>query len=135
MDSRVATDKLSAVASVTRSDCVISVGGEFAHALAQSVGLGDRIPHICIPTTYSGRDLVGRSERLRYTDNKSMADVATNQLKLHPTVIIYDENLTKSTTAPLTVSSDGDVREASQRPQRDPEREASCWNFLQLPVI
>ncbi|KAK7211894.1 hypothetical protein V2G26_019072 [Clonostachys chloroleuca] len=135
MDSRVVTDKLSAVASVTSSDCVISVGGEFAHALAHSVSLGDRIPHICVPTTYSGRDLVRRSERLRYTDNKSRADDATNQLKLHPTVIIYDEDLTKSTTAPLTVSSDGNVGEASHRAQRDPEREASYWNFLQLPVI
>ncbi|CAI6100597.1 unnamed protein product [Clonostachys chloroleuca] len=135
MDSQVVTDNLSAVASVTSPDCVISVGGEFAHALAQSVGLRDRIPHICIPTTYSGRDLVGRSERWRYTDNKSRAGDATNQLKLHPTVIIYDDNLTKSTTAPLTLWSDANVREASHRAQRDPERKASCWNFLQLPVV
>lgn len=45
-----------AVFRITGRDCVISVGGTSAVALAKSIAARKDIPHICIPTTYSGSE-------------------------------------------------------------------------------
>jgi hypothetical protein len=45
-----------AVFRITGRDCVISVGGASAVSLAKSIAARKDIPHICIPTTYSGSE-------------------------------------------------------------------------------
>ncbi|OAA82317.1 maleylacetate reductase [Akanthomyces lecanii RCEF 1005] len=47
-----------AVERVTERDCVISVGGASAVGLARAVSIRKSIPHICIPTTYSGSEVL-----------------------------------------------------------------------------
>ncbi|XWW92394.1 hypothetical protein V2A60_000317 [Cordyceps javanica] len=47
-----------AVERVTERDCVISVGGSSAVGLARAVSIRKAIPHICIPTTYSGSEVL-----------------------------------------------------------------------------
>lgn len=47
-----------AVERVTDRDCVISVGGASAVGLARAVSIRKSIPHICIPTTYSGSEVL-----------------------------------------------------------------------------
>lgn len=47
-----------AVERVTDRDCVISVGGASAVGLARAVSIRKGIPHICIPTTYSGSEVL-----------------------------------------------------------------------------
>ncbi|OAA73377.1 maleylacetate reductase [Cordyceps fumosorosea ARSEF 2679] len=47
-----------AVERVKDRDCVISVGGSSAVGLARAVSIRKGIPHICIPTTYSGSEVL-----------------------------------------------------------------------------
>ncbi|KAJ6782106.1 hypothetical protein PWT90_08395 [Aphanocladium album] len=47
-----------AVERVSERDCVISVGGSSAVGLARAVSIRKGIPHICIPTTYSGSEVL-----------------------------------------------------------------------------
>ncbi|EGX91909.1 maleylacetate reductase [Cordyceps militaris CM01] len=47
-----------AVERVAGRDCVISVGGSSAVGLARAVSIRKAIPHICIPTTYSGSEVL-----------------------------------------------------------------------------
>lgn len=62
LDSAVVNVKASvvddAVERVTDRDCVISVGGTSAVGLARAVSIRKGIPHICIPTTYSGSEVL-----------------------------------------------------------------------------
>ncbi|RDA83378.1 hypothetical protein CP532_4722 [Ophiocordyceps camponoti-leonardi (nom. inval.)] len=43
---------------ITDRDAVVSVGGASAVGLASAIGLRKIIPHICIPTTYSGSEMM-----------------------------------------------------------------------------
>ncbi|KAM3436038.1 hypothetical protein MY4824_004516 [Beauveria thailandica] len=47
-----------AIERVTERDCVISVGGASAVGLARAISIRKAIPHICIPTTYSGSEVL-----------------------------------------------------------------------------
>ncbi|OAA36809.1 Alcohol dehydrogenase, iron-type [Metarhizium rileyi] len=47
-----------AVSRIDDRDVVISVGGASAVGLAKAIGCRKRIPHVCIPTTYSGSEMM-----------------------------------------------------------------------------
>lgn len=47
-----------AVSRIDDRDVVISVGGASAVGLAKAIGCRKGIPHICIPTTYSGSEMM-----------------------------------------------------------------------------
>ncbi|KAG5929892.1 hypothetical protein E4U42_004084 [Claviceps africana] len=47
-----------AVSRIDDRDVVISVGGASAVGLAKAIGCRKSIPHVCIPTTYSGSEMM-----------------------------------------------------------------------------
>ncbi|KAG5973066.1 hypothetical protein E4U58_005721 [Claviceps cyperi] len=47
-----------AVSRIDHRDVVISIGGASAIGLAGAIGCRKNIPHICIPTTYSGSEMM-----------------------------------------------------------------------------
>ncbi|RDA91874.1 hypothetical protein CP533_0361 [Ophiocordyceps camponoti-saundersi (nom. inval.)] len=53
-----AADIDDALDRITDRDAVVSVGGASAVGLASAIGLRKIIPHICIPTTYSGSEMM-----------------------------------------------------------------------------
>lgn len=120
LDARfITSDTHPGSAILSGRDCVISVGGPSAVAMARRISLKMRIPHICVPTTHNGAagDLPpgGKQEEDRGSSKKServdgRSDEDDRSL---PAVIIYDEQLTESPirqfSAPSGVSADADA--------------------------
>lgn len=81
----------SSMASVEASgaDCVISAGGGSAVGLGKAICLRTGLPHICIPTTYSGSEMTAILGELK--DGRKVAVMDPNIL---PSTVIYDVDLT-----------------------------------------
>jgi diphthamide biosynthesis protein 2 len=81
----------SAVASLESkgADGVISVGGGSAVGLGKAICFRTRLPHICIPTTYSGSEMTAILGELQ--DGKK---VAVTNPRILPSTVIYDVTLT-----------------------------------------
>lgn len=92
--SHVIDDALS---STHGRDVLCSVGGGSAIGLGKSLALRTGLPHICIPTTYSGSEMTPIIGEVKDGKKKSTTDP-----KILPTVVIYDVNLTMD--LPLAVS-------------------------------
>jgi alcohol dehydrogenase class IV len=142
-----------AVARITGRDCVVSVGGATALGLAKSIAACKGIPHICIPTTYSGSEVGpvlsearrrARRRRHRHTDKStsgtpsvstaSVSKGTDHDAKMLPNVIIYDEDLTAS--APRRFSAPTCVEAmASSRCRRAPGDEDAQWSYIHLPGV
>ncbi|KAL7941926.1 hypothetical protein V8C42DRAFT_163881 [Trichoderma barbatum] len=80
------------------ADCIVSIGGGSAVGLGKTLFVRTGLPHICIPTTYSGSEMtpiVGQTEnriKVTHVDRKAI-----------PAVVIYDVNLTL--TLPTNISA------------------------------
>lgn len=110
--------------------------------LARAVGLRKGIPHICIPTTYSGSEMVpesislGRRERGVAGESISRASKEiAEESKLLPAVIIYDEDLTMSSPTRFSAPSDEDVLKDLNRAGPGPKSEDACWSYIHLPGV
>ncbi|KAB5578168.1 iron-containing alcohol dehydrogenase [Coniochaeta sp. 2T2.1] len=79
------------------ADCVISVGGGSAVGLGKALCFRTGLPHICIPTTYSGSEMTAILGELK--DGKK---VAVTDLKILPSTVIYDVTLTMELPQHLT---------------------------------
>ncbi|KAF9774067.1 hypothetical protein IL306_008003 [Fusarium sp. DS 682] len=130
LDSRILSSSNSAVpARISGRDCVVSVGGGSAVTLARAVGLRKGIPHICIPTTYSGSELhTGGGPSDSSSEEKSDS-------KILPTVIIYDDNLTMSSPTRFSAPSDEKVMEDFARADTLPKSEDARWSYLHIPGV
>lgn len=122
VSSRVLNDVVSRIADC---DSVISVGSGSAVDLARAVGLRKNIPHICIPTTYSG------SETTPYPGQKT----GRKRSRVLPTVIIYDEDLTVSQSrwmpVPSGIAASAHISESRDRGANDD----SPWSYIHLPGV
>ncbi|RGP71629.1 maleylacetate reductase [Fusarium longipes] len=128
LDSRVLSSAVATLPShVSSRDCVVSVGGGSAVTLARAVGLRNGIPHICIPTTYSGSELHPGAGR-----NKSTTE---EEAKTLPAVIIYDDNLTMSSPTRFSAPSDDKVMEDFARADQAPKSEDAGWSYLHIPGV
>ncbi|RFU76997.1 hypothetical protein TARUN_5244 [Trichoderma arundinaceum] len=99
-------------ATLSGRDSVISVGGPRAVAMARRISLKLSIPHICIPTMYSGAagDLPPLGNQIQDHDDLKKPEEDDDVHSDHentslPTVIIYDKRLTESRIKRFSVSS------------------------------
>jgi hypothetical protein len=134
LDTRILSSSVVTVPTrVSGRDCVVSVGGGSAITLARAIGLRKGIPHICIPTTYSGSELnTGGGPSSSATDED---DKNSGNSKTLPAVIMYDENLTMSSPTRFSAPSDTKVMEDLARADYSPKSEDACWSYLHLPGV
>ena len=126
-----------AVGRISGRDCVISVGGDSAVGLARAIGMRKKIPHICIPTTYSGAEpgLLGGSQNdKKYGNNRDSKGLIS--------IVIYDEDLTRSSPKRFSASSveilhDTIMEDADSDVSlnKNGRGEDAQWSFLNLPGI
>ena len=125
--SRVIDDTIS---RITGRDCVISVGGGSAVNLARAIGLRKGIPHICIPTTYSGSELVTHTASGREHKKSSL-----RESKIPPTVVIYDEDLTMSSPKRFSAPSAAIAMASTSESRPRPKEDGALWSYLHLPGV
>lgn len=125
--SRVIDDTITRIMG---RDCVISVGGGSAVNLARAIASRKGIPHICIPTTYSGSELISQTASGREHKKSSLGDSKTL-----PTVVIYDEDLTMSSpkrfSAPSAFLSMTPTHDSRSRSKDD----GALWSYLHIPGV
>ncbi|KAL7808380.1 hypothetical protein V8C26DRAFT_413235 [Trichoderma gracile] len=82
------------------ADCLVSIGGGSAIGLGKALFVRTGLPHITVPTTYSGSEMtpiVGQTEnrvKTTHVDPKAI-----------PAVVIYDVNLTLTLPAKISATS------------------------------
>ncbi|KAM5350609.1 hypothetical protein ACJ41O_007114 [Fusarium nematophilum] len=138
LDSHILSSAIAAVpARMSTRDCVVSVGGGSAVTLARAVGLRKGIPHICIPTTYSGNETIpaGAGTGLGEVGGSKMSKKVAAESKVLPAVVIYDEDLTMSSPARFSAPSDEDVILDFNRSRQTPKSEDARWSYIHLPGV
>jgi len=84
----------------TSADCVVSVGGGSVIGLGKAVSIRTGVPHLTIPTTFSGSEMtpiLGETNQGRKTTRSDKA--------ILPATVIYDVDLTMSLPPPTCVVS------------------------------
>ncbi|KAF3482918.1 uncharacterized protein GIQ15_02242 [Arthroderma uncinatum] len=94
------TEKALAYAQEQDADSIISIGGGSVIGLGKAISFRTGLPHICIPTTYSGSEM---TPILGETVN-GVKNTKTDP-KILPGTVIYDVDLTMSLPASLSATS------------------------------
>lgn len=118
------------IARIAGHDCVISVGSDSAVNLARSIGLRKGIPHICVPTTYSGSEVTALAAIGRNSHKGSL-----RESKIPPTVIIYDEDLTTSAPKRFSAPSSASIMAVSAESRHRPVDDGALWSYIHLPGV
>jgi hypothetical protein len=136
-----------AISRITGRDCVISVGGTSAVGLAKTIAARKEIPHICIPTTYSGSEMPTPADtrRRQKSDNRhrslsgSASSVSSVSRKTYskslPSIIIYDEDLTATVSSTRFSAPDGASILAESRYSRSSNDDDAQWSYIHLPGV
>ena len=82
------------------ADSVISIGGGSTIGLGKALSVRTGLPHICLPTTYSGTEMTSLLGETRDGVKKTRSDP-----KILPGTVIYDVDLTMSLPPGLTATS------------------------------
>lgn len=149
--ARVVDDALD---RITGRDVVISIGGASAVGLAKAIGGRKGIPHICIPTTYSGSEMMpllldasparhsncSGSRRHGHGSSRKRSAANTSTVRdprISPTVIIYDEELTVSPSKRFSAPSDSAAMARSNEFRSCPSKgdETAQWSYIHLPGV
>ncbi|PHH71289.1 hypothetical protein CDD83_5228 [Cordyceps sp. RAO-2017] len=155
--ARVVDDALDRISG---RDVVISVGGASAVGLAKAIGCRKGIPHICIPTTYSGSEMMpllldasparhsssssssnsGHSRRHPHASSRRKPTGNTSTVrdpKVLPSVIIYDEELTMSAPRRFSAPSDTAAMARSSEFRACPSKsdDTAQWSYIHLPGV
>ncbi|KAL7807502.1 hypothetical protein V8C44DRAFT_337250 [Trichoderma aethiopicum] len=142
-------------------DSVISVGGPRAVALARRISVKMRIPHVCVPTTYSGEPgELFPPWRKQQEDStpasgngggSQRSDAGDEHERSLPAVILYDRKLTESrvrrfsaedgvvpdgeTEAALRVATGSAEAEADVPLSKSAKGGAGQWSYINLPGV
>ncbi|KAF4334668.1 ADH4-alcohol dehydrogenase IV [Fusarium beomiforme] len=96
------TEKGTAFLASVSAECVVSIGGGSVVGLGKAISIRSGVPHISIPTTYSGSEMtpiLGETENGHKTTRSDP--------KILPDVVIYDVDFTL--TLPPTICSTSGV--------------------------
>ena len=94
------TEKAIAYAKLVKADSVVSFGGGGTIGLGKAISIRTGLPHICIPTTYTGSDMtpiLGET-----TNGRKMT---RSDPKILPGTVIYDVVLTMTLPSQFSVTS------------------------------
>ncbi|KFY46446.1 hypothetical protein V495_02475 [Pseudogymnoascus sp. VKM F-4514 (FW-929)] len=83
------TEKALKYAKLTQADSIISIGGGSTIGLGKAISIRTGLPHICIPTTYSGSEMTPILGETKDGKKSTRTDP-----KILPATVIYDVNLT-----------------------------------------
>jgi alcohol dehydrogenase class IV len=79
----------SGLAKAEARDVLISVGGGSAVGLGKAIGFRTGIPHVCVPTTYSGSEMTPI-----LGETKDGKKTSTTDARILPAIVFYDVDLT-----------------------------------------
>jgi alcohol dehydrogenase class IV len=82
------------------ADCIVSIGGGSVVGLGKALSIRTSLPHLCIPTTYSGSEM---THILGETDNGEK--VTRSDRKILPVTVIYDVGLTMTLPTATCITS------------------------------
>ncbi|WPH02259.1 Hypothetical protein R9X50_00511500 [Acrodontium crateriforme] len=100
-------------------DCIVSFGGGSAVGLGKALSVRTGLPHVSVPTTYSGSEMTGSLGETR--DGRK---TTRSEAGIRPAVVIYDVDLTLSlpvaTSATSGVNAIAHAVEALYAPDKNP---------------
>jgi alcohol dehydrogenase class IV len=82
------------------ADCIVSIGGGSVIGLGKALSFRTGLPHLCVPTTYSGSEM---TPILGETDNGEK--VTKSNPRILPATVIYDVDLTMTLPDAVCVTS------------------------------
>ena len=82
------------------ADCIVSIGGGSVIGLGKALSIRTGLPHLCIPTTYSGSEV---TPVLGETENGEK--VTRSDSKILPATVIYDVELTMTLPTAICITS------------------------------
>lgn len=82
------------------ADCLVSIGGGSVVGLGKAISIRTGLPHICIPTTYSGSEMTGILGETKEGKKTTRSDP-----KIMPATVIYDVDYTMGLPSALTATS------------------------------
>ncbi|KAJ5130255.1 uncharacterized protein N7515_006294 [Penicillium bovifimosum] len=94
------TDKAVEYAKAQGADSLISIGGGTTVGLGKAISVRTGLPHICIPTTYSGSEVTPILGETEDGIKKTRSGP-----KILPDTVIYDSSLTMTVPAAVSATS------------------------------
>jgi len=94
------TEKALAYLQSVNADSIISIGGGSTIGLGKALSVRTGLPHICVPTTYSGSEMTPVLGETKDGKKTTRSDPA-----ILPGTVIYDVDLTMSLPPALTATS------------------------------
>ena len=88
-------NEVLALAQETNADAIIGMGGGSSVGMAKAVGFQLQLPIIAIPTTYAGSEITP-VYGITHTDEDPPRKVTVSDLKIVPSLVLYDPDLTIS---------------------------------------
>jgi alcohol dehydrogenase class IV len=95
------TERALAYAKSVLADSIVSIGGGSTIGLGKAISIRTGLPHICIPTTYSGSEMTPILGESAGGIKKTRSDP-----KILPGTVIYDVDLNMTLPVGLSATSD-----------------------------